>query len=297
MLCAVLYTRVKAGGAAPSQRLEKADCLHELQFISRLLSNEFIYSPEGLEANAERTFQSLETDQVILAEGTLVGLNPQERALGRENFDFFCFLLWPFIDTCKSATCLRMAEADCLILLQTGSPRFRSSPLRHSLRHPRPKNRSRGTWKSRSRAARSSSPKRFSRRETSATSKQSIKVGQTRGRSFRVARGLTALAAPAPTCSYAVERVPKARRRRRPADASLLFRRRQRRHLEQDGQRRAEEAAEKARVGAADGPSPGLGPATHCRRIDSARGQVVGVCGPLVEVQARGQEVSSCCFM
>lgn len=102
MLCAVLYTRVKAGGAAPSQRLKKADCLHELQFISRLLSNEFIYSPEGLEANAERTFQSLETDQVILTEETLVGLNPQERALGRENFDFFCFLLWPFIDTCES---------------------------------------------------------------------------------------------------------------------------------------------------------------------------------------------------
>ncbi|GAA5992372.1 hypothetical protein JCM10908_000451 [Rhodotorula pacifica] len=99
MLCAVLYTRVKAGGAAPAQRIEKSDCLHELHFISRLLSNEFIYSPEGLEANAERTFQSLEADKVILTEGTLVGLNPQERALGRENFDFFCFLLWPFIDT------------------------------------------------------------------------------------------------------------------------------------------------------------------------------------------------------
>lgn len=101
MLCAVLYTRVKAGGAAPAQRIERADCLHELHFISRLLSNEFIYSPEGLEANAERTFQSLEADGVIVSEGTLVGLNPQERALGRENFDFFCFLLWPFIDTCE----------------------------------------------------------------------------------------------------------------------------------------------------------------------------------------------------
>lgn len=100
MLCAVLYTRVKAGGAAPSQRIEKADCFYELHFISRLLSNEFIYSPEGLEANTERTFLSLEADRVILIEDTLVGLNPEERALGRENFDFFCFLLWPFIDTC-----------------------------------------------------------------------------------------------------------------------------------------------------------------------------------------------------
>ena len=200
MLCAVLYTRVKAGGAAPSQRLKKADCLHELQFISRLLSNEFIYSPEGLEANAERTFQSLETDQVILTEETLVGLNPQERALGRENFDFFCFLLWPFIDTCESelftprstrrtsckvspahwvAVWASEFEADFLLFLQTGSPRFRSSPLRHSLRHPRPRNRSRGTSKSRSRAVRSSSPRLSSRRATSATLKQSIKVGAT----------------------------------------------------------------------------------------------------------------------
>jgi hypothetical protein len=106
-------------------------------------------------------------------------------------------------------------------------------------------------------------------------------------------RGLTASAAPDPTCSDPVECLPEARRRRRPAHASLLFRRRQRRHLEQDGQRRAKETAEEARVGAADGPSPRLGPATHCRRIDRARGQTVGVCGSLVEVQTRGQEVSS----
>lgn len=102
MLCTVLYTRVKAGGAAPAQRMERSDCLFELHFISRLLSNEFVYMPEGLETNAERTFQSLEADGVILTEGSLIGLDPRERALGRENFDFFCFLLWPFIDTCAS---------------------------------------------------------------------------------------------------------------------------------------------------------------------------------------------------
>ncbi|GAA5896942.1 hypothetical protein JCM5296_002664 [Sporobolomyces johnsonii] len=99
MLCAVLYTRVKAGGAAPSQRMERHDALRELHFLSRLLQNEFVYQGEGLEANAERTIASLKDDQVIQVEGELIGLSPEERAAGRNNFDFFCFLIWPFIET------------------------------------------------------------------------------------------------------------------------------------------------------------------------------------------------------
>ncbi|CDR42043.1 RHTO0S06e09098g1_1 [Rhodotorula toruloides] len=99
MLCAVLYTRVKAGGAAPSQRMERAEVLRELHFISRLLSNEFVYPPDGLEANSDKTIVALEDDEVILTEGELIGLNPKERAAGRNNFDFFCFLIWPFIET------------------------------------------------------------------------------------------------------------------------------------------------------------------------------------------------------
>ncbi|GAA6004275.1 lysophospholipid acyltransferase family protein [Rhodotorula paludigena] len=99
MLCGVLYTHVKAGGAAPSQRMERADVLRELHFISRLLSNEFVYAPEGLVANAEKTIQALEMDDVILCEGQLMGLSPKERAAGRNDFDFFCFLIWPFIET------------------------------------------------------------------------------------------------------------------------------------------------------------------------------------------------------
>lgn len=102
MLCAVLYTRVKAGGAAPSQRMERAEVLRELHFISRLLSNEFVYPPDGLEANSDKTIVALEDDEVILTEGELIGLNPKERAAGRNNFDFFCFLIWPFIETCES---------------------------------------------------------------------------------------------------------------------------------------------------------------------------------------------------
>jgi len=51
------------------------------------------------------TLRGLETDQVITIERgssakvLTAGLSPQERASGRENFDFYCFLIWPFIES------------------------------------------------------------------------------------------------------------------------------------------------------------------------------------------------------
>lgn len=98
MLAAVLYTHVKAGGTAPSQRMKIGLILSELHFLSRLLQSEFVYGTAGLETNASLTMAALEKDGVILIEGDLVGLSPEERATGRENFDFYCFLLWPFIE-------------------------------------------------------------------------------------------------------------------------------------------------------------------------------------------------------
>ncbi|GAA6059510.1 hypothetical protein JCM10212_002253 [Sporobolomyces blumeae] len=98
LLCAVLYTRVKAGGAAPSQRMERTELLRELRFLSRLMQNEFVFPSEGLFVNAEKTIASLVRDRVICVEGDLIGLSPDERAAGRNNYDFFCFLCWPFIE-------------------------------------------------------------------------------------------------------------------------------------------------------------------------------------------------------
>ncbi|GAA5830872.1 hypothetical protein JCM3766R1_003456 [Sporobolomyces carnicolor] len=98
LLCAVLYTRVKAGGAAPAQRMERSELLKELRFLSRLMQNEFVFATEGLFVNAERVISSLVADGVICVEGDLIGLSPQERAAGRNNYDFFCFLVWPFIE-------------------------------------------------------------------------------------------------------------------------------------------------------------------------------------------------------
>lgn len=138
MLCCALYTRVKAGGATPSQRMPSAEVLEELHFLSRLLQHEFVYGTEGLEANAADTIRAAQRDEVILVEGDLIGLSPKERESGREcrpagnliapsqgspfalpdpyhhhqslysrghplcsgaRFDLFCFLLWPFIET------------------------------------------------------------------------------------------------------------------------------------------------------------------------------------------------------
>ncbi|SCV69844.1 BQ2448_1238 [Microbotryum intermedium] len=99
MFCASLYTRVKAGGAAPSQRMARKEIMSELHFLSRLLQNEFVYGTEGLESNAANTINFLAKDEVILVEDDMIGLSPKERASGRNNFDFFNFLLWPYIET------------------------------------------------------------------------------------------------------------------------------------------------------------------------------------------------------
>lgn len=69
-----------------------------------MFRGEFIFPQEGLIANLERTLNGLEKDNVIRitrdAEGTpiAVGLSDAERQCGRENYDFYCFLIWPFIE-------------------------------------------------------------------------------------------------------------------------------------------------------------------------------------------------------
>lgn len=56
-------------------------------------------------ANLEKTLDGLEADDVILlnrsAAGDLISaeLSTTERGRGRENFDFYCFLIWPFVES------------------------------------------------------------------------------------------------------------------------------------------------------------------------------------------------------
>ena len=77
----------------------------QVSFLSQIFRGEFIYPTAGLLKNLQATLTGLENDQVITlvrdASGAIltVELSSQERRSGRENFDFYCFLIWPFIES------------------------------------------------------------------------------------------------------------------------------------------------------------------------------------------------------
>lgn len=105
LVAAALYTRVKRGGGPSIQDIPYQDLHDQVLFLSSLFRGEFIYSSEGLNVNLERTLAGLEADNIIHIEKdeeghiTKVGLSDAERAAGRENYDFYCFLIWPFIES------------------------------------------------------------------------------------------------------------------------------------------------------------------------------------------------------
>ncbi|KAL2018491.1 hypothetical protein VTK56DRAFT_776 [Thermocarpiscus australiensis] len=104
LVAAALYTRVKQGGGPANQDISYQDLHDQVQFLSSLFRGEFIFSSEGLAVNLEKTVLGLEADNVIFIERdeeghiTKIGLSDAERAAGRENYDFYCFLIWPFIE-------------------------------------------------------------------------------------------------------------------------------------------------------------------------------------------------------
>lgn len=104
LVSAALYSTIKRGGAPESQRMAYTDLHAQVGFLSQLFRGEFIFPTEGLDLNLARTVAGLESDNVIKlnrdAEGVIesVELSDTERENGRENFDFYCFLIWPFIE-------------------------------------------------------------------------------------------------------------------------------------------------------------------------------------------------------
>lgn len=99
-----MYTRVKRGGGPSMQDISYQDLRAHVSFLSSLFRSEFIFSGAGLAVNLDKTLRGLEADHVVHldrdAEGavTTIGLSSEERKAGRENYDFYCFLLWPFIE-------------------------------------------------------------------------------------------------------------------------------------------------------------------------------------------------------
>jgi len=105
LVSAAMYTRIKLGGGPANQDISYQDLLDQVLFLSSLFRGEFIFSGEGLVVNLEKTLRGLEADNVIYLErdpatGKIVkaGLSDEERRAGRENYDFYCFLIWPFIE-------------------------------------------------------------------------------------------------------------------------------------------------------------------------------------------------------
>lgn len=105
LVSTALYTHVKRGGGPALQDIPYAELREQVSFLSSLFRGEFIYASEGLAVNLDRTLRDLEADGVIHlqcdpASGSIVqvGLSDQERLTGRENYDFYCFLIWPFIE-------------------------------------------------------------------------------------------------------------------------------------------------------------------------------------------------------
>ncbi|WPH04530.1 Hypothetical protein R9X50_00742200 [Acrodontium crateriforme] len=106
LVCCALYTKVKLGGGPESQTMAYGELRDYVFFLSQLFRAEFIFPTTSLEENIRTTLQGLERDRILVVsrkddgsdEIETVGLHPAERASGREDFDFYCFLLWPFIE-------------------------------------------------------------------------------------------------------------------------------------------------------------------------------------------------------
>ncbi|KAH8728699.1 hypothetical protein GQ44DRAFT_782511 [Phaeosphaeriaceae sp. PMI808] len=108
LVSAALYTHVKLGGGPEYQRISYTDLHAQVYFLSQLFRGEFIFPTEGLDFNLNKTLGGLEADDVIKitrqdsldGKGSIeyVELSDTERETGRENFDFYCFLIWPFIE-------------------------------------------------------------------------------------------------------------------------------------------------------------------------------------------------------
>jgi hypothetical protein len=77
----------------------------DVSFLSQLFRNEFVFDSGGVSKNLKKTLEDLSEEEVIkIGESQSdmiqwIELSPKERRSGRETFDFYCFLLWPFVET------------------------------------------------------------------------------------------------------------------------------------------------------------------------------------------------------
>ncbi|KAK0545665.1 hypothetical protein OC846_004701 [Tilletia horrida] len=111
LIAVTLYTAIKKSS---DNFMTFAELVRECSFISTLLRNEFVFGTESLEVNLVNTVQSMEREGVLEIrnppegrgqEHGTVGISERERKGGRENFDAFLFLVWPFVEGYWLAAC------------------------------------------------------------------------------------------------------------------------------------------------------------------------------------------------
>lgn len=104
LVCTALYTKVKLGGGLEAQKMSYDEMYDYVYFLSQLFRGEFIFSSTTLTENLNNTLAKLEADGIVSLSRseddsvTSICLSEAERFSGRENFDFYCFLIWPFIE-------------------------------------------------------------------------------------------------------------------------------------------------------------------------------------------------------
>ncbi|OBW69648.1 MAG: Multidrug resistance-like protein [Aureobasidium pullulans] len=106
LVSAALYTKVKLGGGPEYQSISYNDLYDYVYFLSQLFRGEFIFPTTPLAENLTNTLTGLEADNIIAIERSehdgstveSISLDESERLSGRENYDFYCFLIWPFIE-------------------------------------------------------------------------------------------------------------------------------------------------------------------------------------------------------
>ena len=104
LIAASLYTKVKQGGSNHTQRLKQVELTTKVSFLSQIFRGEFIFpAGQGLQYNLKKAMDSLIASKTLGVTQSdrgheEIGLTDEERKNGRENFDFYCFLIFPFCD-------------------------------------------------------------------------------------------------------------------------------------------------------------------------------------------------------
>ncbi|KAJ3274395.1 hypothetical protein HDV01_002999 [Terramyces sp. JEL0728] len=113
IFCVGMYATIKVGGPVKLQRIPRKLLLADISFLSQLLKYEFVFGAGGVEQNTDEVLEKLSKANVAVSgieeennpnNGNAKGeqwitLSAEERRTGRETFDFYCFLLWPFVET------------------------------------------------------------------------------------------------------------------------------------------------------------------------------------------------------